>query len=153
MLDTGQKGNMGERIAIEYLGKNNYKILDTNFFIWNFEKSKRIAEIDIVCQQKQGFFNKLKDLIKENFFLKRKNQTIIFLEVKSLFINDLDNVVFPERKVNFEKKKKMQKAIFKWLKQNKKTLDYPWRMDLITIKILKTDYLKYQIRHFKNILY
>ena len=146
MLNTGQKGDLGEEIAIEYLKKNDYKILDTNFFIWNFERNKKIAEIDIICQKKGSFFDNL-----ISFFIKKKIK-IVFLEVKSFFVNDLEEIVFPERKVNLKKKKKIQKAILRWLKQNKKTIDYPWRMDLITIKILKTDYSQYRLRYFRNIL-
>lgn len=146
-MDSIKKGNIGEEIAIKYLRRNNYKILETNFFIWNYEKTKKIAEVDVICQKEKNFANKI------FFFLKQNNQRIIFLEVKTLFVKNLNILVFPEKKVNFLKKKKIQKAGLNWLKKNKKTFDYPWRMDLITIKILKNNYSKYKLKHFQNILY
>lgn len=147
MLNSRERGDLGEKIAINFLRQKNYQIIDTNYFIWNYEKSKKVAEIDIICQLKETFVNQIFS------YFKKKNQRIIFLEVKSLFVNNLDDLVFPEKKVNFVKKQKIKKAAFSWLKKNKKTVDYPWRMDLIILKILKTDQTKYKLTHFKNILY
>lgn len=146
-MNNINKGDLGEKLAIKYLKKNSYKILETNFFLWNWRRTKKIAEVDIICQKKPKFIHYFFS------FLKNKKEKIIFLEVKTLFVNNLDSWIFPENKVNFLKKKKIQKAGLKWLKNNKTTTDYPWRMDLVTIKILKTDILKYRLKHFKNILY
>lgn len=146
-INFTQKGDFGEKIAISYLEKQDFLILDTKYFIWNYQKTKKVAEIDIVCFKKKSFIKK----IIAN--LKKEKSPIIFVEVKTLFVDDLDFLVFPENKVNFVKKRKMIKALLKWLKKNKKTFDYPWRMDLITIKVFKSDYSQYKLKHFRNILY
>lgn len=42
MADHNELGKKGEKLAVEYLQQNGYKILDTN---WTFQK----AEIDIIA--------------------------------------------------------------------------------------------------------
>lgn len=43
MAEHNELGKLGEELAVEYLQKNGYTILDTN---WTFQK----AEIDIIAQ-------------------------------------------------------------------------------------------------------
>ncbi|WP_372745198.1 YraN family protein [Lutibacter sp.] len=45
MATHNELGNKGEEIAIDFLQKNNYKILETN---WRFKK----AEVDIIALKK-----------------------------------------------------------------------------------------------------
>lgn len=44
MADHNDLGKLGEELAVEYLQKNGYEILETN---WTFQK----AEIDIIAQK------------------------------------------------------------------------------------------------------
>lgn len=44
MAEHNELGKLGETLAVEYLQKNDYKILETN---WIFQK----AEIDIIAQK------------------------------------------------------------------------------------------------------
>ena len=44
MAEHNELGKLGEELAVEYLQKNGYEILDTN---WTFQK----AEIDIIAQK------------------------------------------------------------------------------------------------------
>ncbi len=44
MADHNELGKLGEQLAVEFLQKNNYEILETN---WTFQK----AEIDIIAQK------------------------------------------------------------------------------------------------------
>lgn len=44
MAEHNELGKLGEELAVEYLRKNGYKILETN---WTFQK----AEIDIIAQK------------------------------------------------------------------------------------------------------
>lgn len=44
MAEHNELGKLGEELAVEYLQKNGYKILETN---WVFQK----AEIDIIAQK------------------------------------------------------------------------------------------------------
>lgn len=45
MADHNDLGKLGEELAVDFLQKNGYKILETN---WTFQK----AEIDIIAQTK-----------------------------------------------------------------------------------------------------
>lgn len=45
MADHNELGKLGEELAVDFLQKNGYEILDTN---WRFQK----AEIDIIAQKK-----------------------------------------------------------------------------------------------------
>ena len=50
MESTKKRGDTWELIAIKYLQKNNYKILDTNFKFWRFWEIDVIAEKEgITC--------------------------------------------------------------------------------------------------------
>ena len=44
MADHNELGTLGEELAVEFLEKNGYKILETN---WTFQK----AEVDIIAQK------------------------------------------------------------------------------------------------------
>ena len=44
MADHNELGTLGEELAVEFLEKNDYKILETN---WTFQK----AEVDIIAQK------------------------------------------------------------------------------------------------------
>lgn len=44
MADHNELGKLGEQLAVEFLQKNGYQILETN---WTFQK----AEIDIIAQK------------------------------------------------------------------------------------------------------
>jgi putative endonuclease len=44
MADHNELGKLGEELAVEFLRKNGYKILETN---WTFQK----AEVDIIAQK------------------------------------------------------------------------------------------------------
>lgn len=46
MAAHNQLGNLGEKMALEYLIKNSYSIIEKN---WRFQK----AEIDIIAQKKE----------------------------------------------------------------------------------------------------
>jgi putative endonuclease len=56
-MDTREKGREGEKIAAEYLKKNNYTIIEKNYYT-------RLGEIDIIAQDK-------------------KDEELVFVEVKA----------------------------------------------------------------------
>lgn len=118
-------GDLGEKIAKDYLERKGYRILERNYVPkWlSFDKK----EIDLVAE-------------KEN--------TISFIEVKTLQQTENKNFS-PEQKVNFLKQKKIIKAAESYLLEKKISQDQKWQIDIITIKIdLKKK--KARIRHFKN---
>ena len=63
-MNTKELGDLGEKLACEYLVKNEYKILGRNYRI-NF------GEIDIIAQKNQKLLGK-------------NDKTIHFVEVKTL---------------------------------------------------------------------
>ena len=127
-------GQIGEKIAEDFLKRKGYKILDKNYFVKSVFGPKT-GEIDIVA---------------------KKDDTISFVEVKSLVVTptafggrgDADDVS-PEDKVNFQKQRKLIKTAQSWLIKNKMPSNIKWQIDVISIKI-DLDSKKAEIRHFKN---
>lgn len=122
---TKKIGDLGEKIARDYLKKRGYQILAKNYVPkWlGFDKK----EIDIVAE-------------KEN--------TISFIEVKTLVGS---KNFLPEEKVNSLKKRKILKAAESFLLENKISLDKKWQIDIISIKI-DLNSKKAKISHLKNVV-
>lgn len=122
-MSTKELGKYGEDIAVNYLKKNGYKILDRNYVkIW---EGKQRGEIDIVA----------------------KNKGIIsFIEVKT---QGSESAFLPEDKVDYKKRKKLIKMGQIWLSEKKIPLDSNWQIDVISI-LIDRETKKAKIRHFKN---
>ena len=127
-------GQIGEKIAEDFLKRKGYKILDKNYFVKSVFGPKT-GEIDIVA---------------------KKDDTISFVEVKSLVVTPTAfggrgdaGDVSPEDKVNFQKQRKLIKTAQSWLIKNKMPSNIKWQIDVIAIKI-DLDSKKAKIRHFKN---
>ena len=120
---TKRVGNLGERIAENYLKNKGYQILDRNF-VFRIPGNPQKGELDIVA---------------------KKGDTISFVEVKTL----RDALGFsPEEKVNFSKSRKLVKTAESWLMKNKIPLNSKWQIDVISIKIEQNK--KVKIDHFEN---
>jgi len=120
---TRETGDLGEKIARNYLKRKGYKILTKNYIPgWlSFDKK----EIDIVAE---------------------KEDTLCFFEVKTLTEN---RDFLPEDKIDFLKQRKIKKAAESYLLENKIPLDKKWQIDIISIKIdFKAK--KAKVSHFKN---
>jgi putative endonuclease len=126
-MNSKEMGFFGEKIAENYLRNKNYRILDKNY-------SNKV----VACPQKGEI-----DIIT------RKNNRIIFFEVKSL---NSDRFISPEEKVDFQKRKKIMKTAESWLVKKKISLDTPWQIDIISIKINLSKKTA-KIRHFKNAVF
>ena len=120
---TKRIGNLGERIAENYLRKRNYQILDKNY-TFRIAGSPQKGEIDIVA---------------------KKEDVISFVEVKLL--RDPDSLISPEEKVNFSKQKKLRVTAESWLMKNKIPLNSKWQIDIIAIELKNK---KAEISHFEN---
>jgi len=117
-------GKIGEEIAVKFLKKKGYKILDRNCvfkILGTFQK----GELDIVA---------------------KKGDIFCFVEVKT--IKDPKIEILPEEKVNFSKRKKLILSAQSWMIKNKIPLDSKWQIDVISI-ILKEN-KEPQIFHFEN---
>lgn len=121
-------GLIGEKIAANYLQKNGYEILDTNF---SNELGYRRGEIDIVARDV-------------------KNKEIIFAEVKTRQ-KGTSNASTPELAITRQKYRKLLKIIFNYLNKNK-LQDSSHRLDAIAIE-LDMENKKAKLRHLKYIYY
>lgn len=124
-ISTKNLGNLGEKIAKDYLEKKGYKILAKNYIPkWlSFDKK----EIDLIAE---------------------KEDVLTFFEVKTL--REMESSPFlPEEKVDFSKQKKIIKAAESYLLEKKLPLEKKWQIDIISIRI-DLEKKKAKIRHLKN---
>ncbi|MBE5746312.1 MAG: YraN family protein [Clostridiales bacterium] len=96
-------GILGEKLAVKYLKKNGYKILENNY-------KNKIGEIDIICLDK---------ISKET----------VFIEVKS---RETLAYGLPSEAVDFKKQKKIRDVASLYLLINKK-YDDKVRFDVLEI--------------------
>ncbi len=128
MPTAKETGQLGEQIAIEYLKSNGYEILGHNY-VFRVPQGPPLGEIDIIA---------------------KKKKTIVFVEVKTLRIDETtgrEPLIRPEEKANYQKMRKVVRAAESWLMKNKAGLDSPWQIDIIAVKIF-SDHNK--IVHFEN---
>lgn len=127
MSSISKIGKIGENIAANYLAKNGYKILETNFFN---ELGYRKGEIDIVAEDGE-------------------NKELVFVEVKTrkkeLYLTQ------PELAITRQKYRKLLKIISSYL--NKNSLHgHDWRLDAIAIEV-DTENRKAKLKHLKYLYY
>lgn len=125
-MSTRELGNLGERIACEYLVKNGYKIIGKNYRI-------SFGEIDIIARKGWGLLDK----------------TIHFVEVKTLF--QVDEVFSPEQRADWKKQRKVKQLAEIWLQKNKYPQDIPYQIDIIAVSTDSTDN-KPTIEMFENVV-
>ena len=133
-ISKKQIGDLGERIAENFLKKKGYMILERNFFT-RLALGPKTGEIDIVAE---------------------RDNMISFVEVKTIVISSPANnleacFIPPEEKVNFQKQRKIIKTAQIWLSKNKIPLNRKWQIDVISIKI-DLELKKAEIKHFQNIV-
>jgi putative endonuclease len=115
-------GDLGEKLAKEFLEKNGYLIVDRNY-------SKRWGEIDIIA-------------------ISQENE-LVFVEIKTREVSDKQSAFLPEDSVNFIKQQKIIKTAQTFLYESKYAEDISWRIDVIAIEINKNS-RKAKIRHIKH---
>lgn len=126
-MDARKIGNLGEKIACDFLRKKGYKILDRNY-IPKWLKGPGKKEIDIIC---------------------KKDNIISFIEVKTL---TSDNQIFsPEDKVDFQKQRKIIKAAQSYLLEKNYKPETKWQIDVIAIKV-DLNLKKAKVKHLKNVV-
>jgi len=126
-MDSRQLGALGERIALNYLKKKGYQILDKNYSS-SFLSGPQRGEIDIVA---------------------KKGDVVSFVEVKTLSGNN-KFTISPEEKVDFLKQRKIIKMAESWLMGKKIPLDTKWQIDVIAIRI-NSNLKRAKINYFSNI--
>ena len=129
-----QTGAYGEQIAVNYLKKNGFLILDTNYL-------KKWGEIDIVARETQ-----------------QKSQTIHFIEVKTVSYetkSDLQKAVShgtwrPEENVHYAKIQRLNRAIESWIMEH--SYDGQWQIDVMAVRIVPRE--KYAtVKYLPNVIF
>ncbi|MGB9609267.1 MAG: YraN family protein [Minisyncoccia bacterium] len=144
-MDKQNLGKRGEDLAVNFLKKKGYKILDRNF------RTSKFGEIDIMAldySQKSKIFGfSLPSFIRHlpQFIIGKKSPgaTIVFIEVKT---KSGDEFGAPEEEFTIFKKQKMRRAIQDWFWQKKKETNN-WRIDLIAVDFSKNEE-EPEIRHY-----
>jgi len=119
MLDRKSLGTFGEDLAVEYLKKRGYKILDRNWRV-------KFGEIDIVAKKPFGA-------------AQGEGDAFVFVEVKTLTSQRANDSTSqggyefrPEDHFTPQKQRKIKRLAELWLLQNKKE-NRPWQIDLLAI--------------------
>ena len=110
--ETQKIGEIGENIAVKFLVKHGFSVLDRNY-------TKKWGEIDIVAE---------------------KGNKLYFIEVKSVSRPDLGNVsqetldqYNPEDNMHPWKLKRMSRTIQTYLLNKKITDEKEWQVDLLVV--------------------
>jgi putative endonuclease len=110
MINTREKGNIGEDIACDYLKKLGFLIQDRNYL-------KKWGEIDIVAV---------------------KAGIIHFIEVKSVIHNGQDGGYRPEENVHDLKLRRLRRVIQTYLNDEKYGLDAEFQFHVLVVRINKS---------------
>lgn len=108
-----QKGEVGEKIALEYIENDGFTIIETNY-------TKKTGEIDIVAT-KQGILH--------------------FVEVKTLFNSYTDNVSHetkpydPWQNVSREKLRRFGRTCELYIIEKGVSNETPWQIDVIAVTV------------------
>lgn len=110
---TQKVGELGEKVACQYLKKNGFLILDTNF-------SSKMGEIDIVA---------------------KKKEIIYFIEVKSITLHEIEKgivsgeTISPEENFHIYKAKKFIKTVEYYILVNNVPHETEMCVSLITVRL------------------
>ena len=109
MINTREKGNIGEKIACDYLKQRGYFIQNRNYL-------KKWGEIDIVAV---------------------KSGILHFIEVKSVIHNGQDNGYRPEENVHNLKLRRLRRVIQTYLNDEKYGLDAEFQFHVLIVRTNK----------------
>lgn len=124
-MKSGGLGELGEKIAANYLLAQGFEIIALNYFN---TKGYCVGEIDIISR----------DL---------KNNQLVFVEVKTR--KGTKESVIPEENITKQKIERLHKAI-NWFLAREKNWDADWRIDAISV-IIDSYNKKSHIKHIKYI--
>lgn len=118
-----KKGDKGEGVALFYLKKNGYKILERNY-------KNKIGEIDLIA---------------------KKDNAVVFIEVKAQEMEEQrsEGDLYPERNVDWRKQRKLIKTAECYLLEKNYPEDTNWQIDVIGADLNKETHLA-NLRHLKN---
>ncbi|OGZ63707.1 MAG: hypothetical protein A3A98_00225 [Candidatus Staskawiczbacteria bacterium RIFCSPLOWO2_01_FULL_40_39] len=129
-MTTKELGELGEKMACEYLVRKGYNIIGKNYRI-------SFGEIDIIARKKFKFFA-------------RFDSTIHFIEVKSLKATSFQSA-YPEEHVDFRKQRKLKQMAEIWLEKNKYQQNHPYQIDVIGI-LVNENTRNAKLHYFPNVV-
>jgi putative endonuclease len=127
-MTSKELGDLGEKIASDFLRKKGYKILEKNY-IPKWLRGPEKKEIDIII---------------------KKNDVISFVEVKTL--SGENQAFLPEDKVNFQKQRKIIRVAQSYLLEKKISPETKCQIDVVAINI-DLNLKKAKIKHLENAVY
>ena len=106
-MTTKELGDLGEKLACEYLVGKGYKILGKNYRI-------TFGEIDIIA---------------------KKDKVLHFIEVKALANSSFTEKTgfFPEQHVDYKKQRKLRQMSQIWLNKNNYSQETAYQIDIISV--------------------
>ncbi|MDO8530281.1 MAG: YraN family protein [bacterium] len=126
-MTTKELGDLGEKLACEYLVKKGYSIVCKNYRI-------DFGEVDVIAKKSLKWFSKA-------------DKTIHFVEVKALLVKQSFHPelaegsakgFYPEQHVDYKKQQKLRRMAEIWLQKNNYPQDFPYQIDVIGISINET---------------
>ncbi|OGZ72112.1 MAG: hypothetical protein A2908_04440 [Candidatus Staskawiczbacteria bacterium RIFCSPLOWO2_01_FULL_38_12b] len=134
-MGTKELGDLGERLACEYLVKKGFNILGKN---WRTRLCGQVifGELDIIARKKFKFFT-------------HADKTIHFVEVKTIIGSD--DSFFPEDHVNYKKQQKLKNLAQIWLQKNKYPQNIPHQIDVIGI-LVDEELRNAKLHYFGNVV-
>jgi len=115
-----QFGDMGEKMASDYISSKGYQVIDKNY-------RKPWGEIDLVS---------------------KKDGMVTFFEVKTRDTKNTEHYL-AEYSINYLKKKKLQKICETYLAEKRYPYNQKWQIDVITVLVDKSS-KKAKIKHIEN---
>lgn len=124
--DKRKFGDLGEKVAVDFLKKKGYAILDTNY---QNSLGRRLGEIDIVAKDPE-------------------RKELVFVEVKTRELNKFEGTL-PEENITFSKLRKIEKIASVYLRQNSHQREN-YRFDAISVW-LDEGQRKAKIKHIQSL--
>jgi putative endonuclease len=125
-MTTKELGDLGEKLACEYLLDKGFNILGKNDRI-------SFGEIDIIARKKWRLFS-------------RTSRPIHFIEVKTIVGSE---GFFPEQRVDYKKQQKLRDLVQIWLGKHRFSQETPCQIDIIGILVNETT-RKARLHYFPN---
>ena len=121
--ETQKIGEIGENIAVRFLVKHNFSILERNY-------TKKWGEIDIIAEKSSKlYFIEVKSVTRETF----KNIDTFKKPTDTTVIRETSDHYRPEENMHPWKLKRLSRVIQTYLMSNREKEDLDWQLDLLIV--------------------
>ncbi|MBU4284825.1 YraN family protein [Patescibacteria group bacterium] len=143
MCERKDLGDLGEKIAREYLKRKGYKILDKNF------RYSKLGELDIIAEKPARHASQprlQRELASGQVAGVAGRNDIVFIEVKTRNKTGPGGF-WPEDNITYAKQKKLIKLSQIYLSKHR-LFDSSWQIDILAVEVYRNG--SYDIRHTEN---